>query len=172
MVRMVRSTQSALVLASTLLASAALVGQQPPPATTSASAQATTTRSASSTISISSSNSDRTISSNLAETLAASRPKYEPPKPVEKKPEEEEETDLRDTDKPKNHIVRLPKFVVSQAKPAIFRERDINTKKGLMDIAMKRYGGPGVTPSLALQLYQQGQRARNINPIYRGAPDA
>ena len=52
---------------------------------------------------------------------------------------EEEAADLRDTDKPKNGIVRLEKYVVREERPPIFTERQINTKKGLTSIAMRRY---------------------------------
>ncbi len=81
----------------------------------------------------------RAISPEAAAALAAFAPKYEPlpPKP-EPKPETEQ-VDMREVDKPKNSIVRLPKYVVQEAKPPVFRERDINTEKGLRDIAMRRY---------------------------------
>lgn len=81
---------------------------------------------------------ERLISSGVAAALAAHMPKYTPPKPVEKTPEEDL-PDMRDIDKPKNTIVRLPKFIVREPKPPIFRERDINTKQGLANIAMRRY---------------------------------
>lgn len=81
----------------------------------------------------------RAISAEAAAALAATAPKYAPPpKPPEKKPDEEL-PDLREIDKPKNTIIRLPKYVVQEPKPPVFRERDVNTAKGLADIAMKRY---------------------------------
>lgn len=46
---------------------------------------------------------------------------------------------MRETDKPKNTIVRLPKFVVQERLPAVFTERDIYSKKGLENLAMRRY---------------------------------
>ena len=84
----------------------------------------------------------RPISSGVAAALAAASPKYTPPAPKPPPPPpkpEEEQPDLRDLDKPKNGIVRLPKYVVREPKPVIFSERTISTKKGLTDIAMKRY---------------------------------
>ncbi len=79
---------------------------------------------------------DRPISDNLASTLAASMPKYNPPpKP---KPEDED-VDLREVDKPRNGIIRLPKYTVREAKPPVFRERDIHTDAGLADLARRRY---------------------------------
>lgn len=84
----------------------------------------------------------RAISGEAASALAAAMPKFEPPKPVEKKPvvvEEEELPDMRDIDKPRNGIIRLEKFIVREAKPPVFRERDINTSAGIAAIAMRRY---------------------------------
>jgi hypothetical protein len=81
---------------------------------------------------------ERAISSDVAASLAAAMPKYNPPKPVAPKPVEEL-PDLRETDKPKNGIVRLPNYVVREAKPPVFRERDINTQQGMANIAMQKY---------------------------------
>lgn len=81
----------------------------------------------------------RRFHSTLAASLADSMPKYDPPKPVVKKAEDEDDVDLRDVDKPKNRIVRLPNYTVRGKRPPIFRERDINTTKGLAAIAMRRY---------------------------------
>jgi hypothetical protein len=46
---------------------------------------------------------------------------------------------MREVDKPKNAIVRLPKFIVQERRPAVFREQDIHTKDGLANLAMRRY---------------------------------
>lgn len=81
----------------------------------------------------------RAISSDVAAQLAASRPKFSPVAPPPPPKPESELPDLRETDKPKNTIVRLPKFVVQEERPPIFRERDIYTKKGLESLAMRRY---------------------------------
>ena len=82
---------------------------------------------------------DRAISPGVAAALSASMPKYTPPPPKPPPVAEEDLPDLREIDKPKNTIVRLPKYVVREAKPPIFRERDLNTKQGLAQIAMRRY---------------------------------
>lgn len=83
---------------------------------------------------------ERAISSEVAASLAAAMPKYNPPKPAPPPKPVEEQPDLRDIDKPKNTIIRLPDYVVREAKPPVFRERDINTKAGMANIAMKKYG--------------------------------
>lgn len=123
---------------------------------------------------------DRAISPELAASLAAAMPKFTPPKPVEKKPDAEL-PDARDTDKPKNEIVRLPKYVVREPKAPIFRERDINTPQGLSNLAMKRYitetdrvlnrwnlfgtqssSGVDATTARALQMYADDERLKNM----------
>jgi hypothetical protein len=79
------------------------------------------------------------ISPGIAAQLAASRPKFTPIAPPPPPKPEEELPDLREIDKPKNTIVRLPKYVVQEPKSPIFRERDIHTKEGLANLAMRRY---------------------------------
>jgi len=82
---------------------------------------------------------ERAISSGVAAQLAASMPKYTPPPPKPPPVPEDELPDLRDTDKPKNTIVRLPKMVIQDSRPPVFRDRDLNSKQGLARIAMRRY---------------------------------
>jgi hypothetical protein len=78
---------------------------------------------------------DRPISDGVASSLAASMPKYNPPP----KPKPQDDIDSREVDKPKNGIIRLPKYTVQEKKPPVFRERDIYTAGGLADLARKRY---------------------------------
>ena len=80
----------------------------------------------------------RAVSPALAASLTASMPKYNPTKPAEKKPDDDD-VDFREVDKPRNQIIRLPKYVVTGSKPPVFSERDIHTTKGLGRIAIKRY---------------------------------
>ncbi len=81
-----------------------------------------------------------TMSPEVSAQLAASRPKFSPlPPPPPPKPESEL-ADLRETDKPKNTIVRLPKFVVQEPRPPVFTERTFaRTTKDLAQVAMRRY---------------------------------
>jgi hypothetical protein len=79
---------------------------------------------------------ERPISSGVASALAASMPKYNPPP---KPNPDDEDVDLRDVDKPRNGIIRLPKYTVQEKKPPVFRERDIFTRGGLADLAKSRY---------------------------------
>lgn len=79
---------------------------------------------------------ERTVSNSLASELAASMPKYNPPpKPAP----DDEEVDLREVDKPRNRIIRLPKYVVTSQKPPVFTNRELYTSRGLTDLARRRY---------------------------------
>jgi len=54
--------------------------------------------------------------------------------------------DLRDIDRPKNQIPRLPvslmkKYVVRESRLPVFRTRDLYTKAGLIDLAFKEHPG-------------------------------
>lgn len=81
----------------------------------------------------------RAVSSSVAAALAAASPKYEPPPPKPEPKPEEELPDMREIDKPKNRIIRLPKYIVQEDKPPVFTERAITTDKGLADIAVRRF---------------------------------
>ena len=128
----------------------------------------------------------RAISPEAAAALSAFSPKYEPlpPKP-EPKPEAEP-ADLREIDKPKNGIVRLPKYIVQEAKPPVFRERDIYTQKGLTDVAMHRYISDAdramnlftlplvgtSTEKRAMAMYAEDERLRNMSDLRDAASAA
>jgi len=112
-------------------------------------------------------------------------PKYNPPEPEPEPTNEEEMLDMRDVDKPRNKIIRLPEYVVRQDKPPFFRERDIYTNKGLAALAKKRYlsetslglnkytiplFGVGAE-AYSLMLYQQDERLKNISDLNESAND-
>jgi hypothetical protein len=82
---------------------------------------------------------ERAISNNVASALAASMPKYNPPP---KPRPEDQDVDLRDVDKPRNGIIRLPRYTVRERKPPVFRERDIHTNAGFAELARRRYLTP------------------------------
>ncbi|HWA86371.1 MAG TPA: hypothetical protein VG710_09130 [Opitutus sp.] len=133
---------------------------------------------------------ERAMSDNLSSALTASLPKYNPPP---KPRPEDEDVDLRDVDKPRNGIVRLPKYVVHQRRPAVFRERDIYTDKGLNELARRRYLTPlyqilnslyipfltASPDDLAMAQYREDERLANMadlsdtaDTIGRGDPKA
>ena len=119
----------------------------------------------------------RPVSSEVAAIMATGLPKYNPPpKPVEVKPEEL--VDSRDIDKPKNEIPRLPSVVVRGNRVPIFRERDLNTEKGLSQMAMRHYAGLNIpligfmNRPIALQMYRDEQRLSDIDELRKAASDA
>ena len=127
------------------------------------------------------------ISPEVAAQLAASRPKFSPVAPPPPAKPEEELPDLRETDKPKNTIVRLPKFVVQEPKPPVFTERALAPNpKALAQIAMRRYfteadramnrfqlplfspmSSDGLTSNerRALAMYYEDERLRNMADV-------
>lgn len=118
--------------------------------------------------------SDRTrvVSDNLAAALADTMPKYNPPPPKPKRTPEQEEL----YGKPKNGIVRLPQVVVEGRRPPIFSERQVNTDKGLQQIAVKRYFGGAAqalnkhhipiigksNEAIAMEMWAEDERLRYI----------
>ena len=82
---------------------------------------------------------ERAISAKASAAITSSF-KYTPPPPP--KPEVDEEMDLRDVDRPKNEIVRLPKYTVTAKKPEVFTDRQLYTQEELKKLAMARYLKP------------------------------
>jgi len=78
----------------------------------------------------------RVMSDRVSSTLSTKLPKYSPP-PKSTGPE----VDLRDVDKPRNEIIRLPKYVVEEKKSPVFRGHELLTPAGRLDLALKRHPG-------------------------------
>jgi hypothetical protein len=128
----------------------------------------------------------RAISAEASAALAAVAPRYTPPPPKPEPKPESEQVDMREVDKPKNTIVRLPKYVVQEQKPAVFSERAITTDKGLADIAVRRYMSemdralnrftiPLFGASMearALAMYAEDERLKNMSDLRDAAVDA
>ena len=87
----------------------------------------------------------RTVSVATAAKLAAALPKVAVVKPEEKKPADEA-ADLRDTDKPANTIVRLPRYVVREPRPRVFRKQDLYHGDALGSQLARRYYSEGYLP--------------------------
>jgi hypothetical protein len=117
---------------------------------------------------------DRQITDlDIAHALVDSLPKFDPAKPDTAAPPDEAD----EADQPKNHIIRLPAYIVNgQRPPPVFAERNISTKQGLEALAVKRYmtefdqvlngetfffnsGSPG---DRALQMYREDERLANL----------
>lgn len=128
----------------------------------------------------------RAISGDVAAALAAAMPKYTPPPPKPPPKPEAEQVDLREIDKPRNTIVRLPKYIVQEKKPPVFSERAIHTEKGLTEIAMRRYISDfdralnrwtlpfiGISKEArALAMYAEDERLRNMSDLKDAATNA
>jgi hypothetical protein len=94
---------------------------------------------------------------------------YNPPKPA---PVDDDDTDLRDVDKPRNEIIRLPKYTVEAVRPPVFKERNFYTQGALAKLAAQRYLGAGQGlnrfqlgssgENIAMQMYWDDERLRNM----------
>jgi hypothetical protein len=79
--------------------------------------------------------------------------------------------DLRDVDKPKNEIKRLPKFVVTETRPPIFRPRDLFTKEGQTDLSLQAHPGLlfgnflGLNGPAAYQMALDEQRLTDMSDL-------
>ncbi len=109
---------------------------------------------------------EHALSSDVAATLASVLPKYNPAPKAREEP-----ADLRETDKPKNGIIRLPKYevrVTKEPKPMVFTETELLTGKGMAEIAMKRNPGLhignifGWNTGIAIMMYQEQLRLNNM----------
>jgi hypothetical protein len=119
----------------------------------------------------------------VAAALAAAAPKYTPPPPKAEPKPEAEQPDMREVDKPKNTIVRLPKYIVQEPKSPVFTERSIHTEKGLTDIAMRRYISDvdralnrftlplfgSSSEARAMAMYAEDERLRNMSDLHATA---
>lgn len=135
----------------------------------------------------------RNASADLHAALSAGF-KFDDPAAKKKQQEEEErdpDVDLRDIDKPRNTIIRLPKYVVQGERPPVFSEKDINTQKGLADLAVKRYLSSvhqvlnkyrlpllGMSnEQIAMMMYEEDQRLKDLKDynekvyLYRNSGD-
>jgi hypothetical protein len=108
----------------------------------------------------------RTVSPGIAAALSAGMPKFSPPTPT---PTPVAET--QDIDKPKNEIHRLPQYVVREARPPIFRDRDLYTQKGIIDLYFKNHPGLvignilGLNSAAARDMYLDDQREENMDDL-------
>lgn len=83
----------------------------------------------------------RSISPAVAAQLraAAESPEFAPPPPPPAQSTPAQLVDAREIDRPQNGIIRLPEYIVLEKKPQVFTERDVNTDKGLTELAIRRH---------------------------------
>jgi len=87
---------------------------------------------------------DRPVSPAIAANIASTMPVYSPE--IYSSKSSTSAADLRDIDKPKNQIPRLPvvmmqKYVVRESRLPEFRTRDQYTKAGLIELSFKEHPG-------------------------------
>ncbi|MEO7412872.1 MAG: hypothetical protein ABIZ81_05905 [Opitutaceae bacterium] len=109
-------------------------GERPPVAVPALSAPTPVSRTISSTTP-----PVRALSAETSAKISASGPKFTPPKPADGKAEER--PDLRELDKPRNGIIRLPQVMVQEQKLPQMKERELLTPQGKLDLAYKRHPG-------------------------------
>jgi len=104
------------------------------------------------------------ISATTSARLTATLPKFSP-RSAAGSSENAQSTDLRETDRPRNAIIRLPRYEVLEKKLPIFRERELLTDKGRVDLAFKRHPGLKFGPLAflnagpGLQMLEEEQQA-------------
>lgn len=111
----------------------------------------------------------RSVSAKVAADLALGMPKYDPPKPTPVPAADPQ--DLRDIDKPKNEIKRLPKYVVHESKPPIFTQNSMLTEAGKIDLSLRNHPGLlignlfGLNSDFAKQMMQDEERLSAIDDL-------
>ena len=113
-------------------------------------------------------------SSEVAAALASQRPRFVPNQPAQ--PETVRPADVRESDKPRNSIPRLPiemlqRFVVRESRMEAFRERDLHTTSGLIDLSFKNHPGLHVgnvlslNSGLAYEMYLEDERLQQMGDL-------
>jgi hypothetical protein len=109
---------------------------------------------------------ERSVSPAVAEALSLGMPKYNPPTPTPVATDLPQ--DLREFDKPKNEIKRLPSYVVHDSRPPVFRDRDLYTKDGLVSLSYKIHPGlqignlAGLNDATAYETFLEDERLSNM----------
>lgn len=81
---------------------------------------------------------NHSLSADTSARVVAGLPKFTPAKPTAVG---EESPDLRETDKPRNGIIRLPRYQVREKKAPDFKNREMLTPEGKIELAFKRRPG-------------------------------
>jgi hypothetical protein len=126
----------------------------------------------------------RIAAPELANAVASGLPHYEPPKSAADLAAEQA-TALRDTDTPRNHVVRLPRYVVRDIQTGAAAKKIPLTPKEMADLAMKRYVidtkdlspfAAGIARALfqdyAMQEYEDAERGKEMADLNFDAKEA
>lgn len=82
----------------------------------------------------------RSTSPATSAKLIRGLPKFSP-SAAAKATAEETSPDIRDTDTPRNAIIRLPQYDVRDDQLPVFRDRELLTPEGRIELALKRHPG-------------------------------
>jgi hypothetical protein len=111
----------------------------------------------------------RTVSPGIAAALSEGMPKYRQVTPTPTPAAEP--VDQQDIDHPKNEIKRLPKFVVRESRPPVFRDRDLFSAEELANISIKNHAGLlfgnflGLNSAPAYEMYLDDQRKADMDDL-------
>jgi hypothetical protein len=111
----------------------------------------------------------KSVSPSVAAALADVMPKYIAPTPQPAAPAASQEA--ADGDKPKNEIPRLPQYVVRERRPPVFRNQDLYSPSGLVDLSFKGHPGLkignlfGLNEGPARDMAYDDQRLQNIEDL-------
>jgi len=100
---------------------------------------------------------DHALSRSTSARVVSGLPRYAPPKVNGE--ETDSSADLRETEKPKNAIIRLPRYHVRDRKLPEFKNRELLTPEGKIDLAFKRHPGLkvgnifGLNRGIAMAMY-------------------
>ncbi|HEX2855802.1 MAG TPA: hypothetical protein VHO24_21375 [Opitutaceae bacterium] len=125
--------------AALLFGALAVAGTPPLPAQTAGSDITPVLETAPRTLPPAPTDRPRLLSPETASRLALNRPAFVPK--AEPAPESTPPPDARETDKPRNGIIRLPPHIVRELKIPAFKERELLTPKGKLELAYKRHPG-------------------------------
>lgn len=110
----------------------------------------------------------RAISPEAAAKLAALAPKFS----VADTPVPNPAARERDPDRPRNTIIRLPNYIVTEPKIKMPKQREMLTPKGRLELALKRY--PGLrfgnigflrNDGIALMMYEEDLRLERMREM-------
>ncbi len=82
----------------------------------------------------------RLMSDEISARLAAVAPKFQPPTP-KPAPAASESNPPEPEDRPKNTIIRLPRYIVEGERPPTFKQRELLTPKAKLELAYKQHPG-------------------------------
>ena len=108
----------------------------------------------------------RSTSPETSAKLNSGLPKFSP-SAAAKARAEEASPDLRETDAPRNAIIRLPQFDVREDQPPQFKERELLTPEGRVELALKRHPGLKFGPLAFLNVRRGLEMLEEENSLER-----